>query len=120
MTKKNGQIGRGLKMSYKKYEILLINYDPFVGTEITKTRPNIVISSDIYNKLSNQLIAAPITSVHKQWGTRIDIDTKKTKGQIALDQMRSISSVRIVKKLDILKDEETKKKITETFEIIFE
>ena len=45
MTKKNGQIGRGLKMSYKKYEILLINYDPFVGTEITKTRPNIVISS---------------------------------------------------------------------------
>ena len=51
---------------------------------------------------------------------KVDIDTEKTKGQIALDQMRSISSVRIVKKLDILKDEETKKKITETFEIIFE
>ena len=34
--------------------------------------------------------------------------------------MRNISSVRIVKKLDILKDEETKKKITETLEIIFE
>ena len=51
---------------------------------------------------------------------KVDIDTEKTKGQIALDQMRSISSVRIVKKLDILKDEETKKKITETLEIIFE
>ena len=107
-------------MSYKKYEILLINYDPSVGTEITKTRPNIVISSDIYNKLSSQLIAAPITSVHRQWGTRIDIDTEKTKGQIALDQMRSISSVSIVKKLATLKDVETKKKITDTLEIIFE
>ena len=52
-------------MSYKKYEILLINYDPALGTEITKTRPSIVISSDIYNKLSNQLIVAPITSVHR-------------------------------------------------------
>ena len=51
---------------------------------------------------------------------KVDIDTEKTKGQIALDQMRNISSVRIVKKLDILKDEETKKKITETFEMIFE
>ena len=67
-------------MSYKKYEILLINYDPALGTEITKTRPSIVISSDIYNKLSSQLIVAPITSIHRQWGTRIDIDTKKIQG----------------------------------------
>ena len=51
---------------------------------------------------------------------KVDIDTEKTKGQIALDQMRSISSVSIVKKLDTLKDVETKKKITETLEIIFE
>ena len=120
MMKKSGRIGRDLMMSYKKYDIILVNYDPSVGTEITKTRPSIVISSNIYNKLSNQVIVAPITSVIRKWGTRIDIDTKNTKGQIALDQMRSISSTRIVKKLENLKDEDTKKRIEETVEIIFE
>ena len=63
---------------------------------------------------------APIISMLRKWGTRIDIDTKNTKGQIALDQMRSISSTRIVKKLENLKDENTKKRIEETVEIIFE
>lgn len=120
MTRKNGRIGRNLKMNYKKYEILFVNYDPSVGTEITKTRPSLVISSDIYNKLSSQLIVAPITGVHRQWGTRIDINTGKIKGQVALDQLRSISSARIIKKLDMLKDKDTKKKISETLEIIFE
>ena len=120
MMKKIGKNGRDLMMSYKKYDIILVNYDPSVGTEITKAIPSIVISSNIYNKLSNQVIVAPITSVIRKWGTRIDIDTKNTKGQIALDQMRSISSTRIVKKLENLKDEDTKKRIEETVEIIFE
>ena len=43
-----------------------------------------------------------------------------TKEQITLDQMRSISSTRIMKKLENLKDEDTKKRIEETKEIIFE
>ena len=49
---------------------------------------------------------APIISILRKWGTRIDIDTKR---QIALDQMRSINSTRIVKKLENLKDEDIKK-----------
>ena len=120
MMIKSGKNGRDLTMSYKKYDIILVNYDPSLGTEINKTRPSIVISSDIYNKLSSQLIVAPITSTVREWGTRINIKTKKTVGQIALDQMRSISSLRIIKKLDVLDDEEIQKIIQETMEIIFE
>ena len=104
-------------MSYKKYDIILVNYDPSVGTEITEAIPSIVISSNIYNKLSNQVIVVPTTSVIRKWGTRIDIDTKNTKGRIALDQMRNVSSTSIVKKLENLKDEGTKKRIEETIEI---
>ena len=78
MMKKIGKNGRDLMMSYKKYDIILVNYDPSVGTEMTKTRPSIIISSNIYNKLSNQVIVAPITSVIRKWGTRIDIDIKNT------------------------------------------
>ena len=120
MILKSGKNGRDLKMSYKKYDIILVNYDPSLGTEINKTRPSIVISSDIYNKLSSQLIVAPITSTIREWGTRINIKTEKTVGQIALDQMRSISQVRIIKKVDCLENEEVQKVIQETIEIIFE
>lgn len=107
-------------MSYKKYDIILVNYDPSSGTEIAKIRPSLVISSDIYNKLSSQLIVAPIMSVIREWGTRINMKTKKVEGQIALDQLRSISSLRIIKKLDKLEDKEIQKLIKETLEIIFE
>ena len=41
-------------------EIWLVNFDPTVGTEIRKTRPAIVISSDAAGRLPIKLIA-PIT-----------------------------------------------------------
>ena len=120
MTPKIGKNGRGLKMNYKKYDIILVNYDPSLGTEINKTRPSIIISSNVYNKLSSQLIVAPITKTMREWGTRINLNTSKTAGQIALDQMRSISPLRIIKKLDVLENEDVQKIIQETIEIIFE
>lgn len=51
MTQKNV---KNLKMSYKKYDIILVNYDSSLGIEINKTKLSIIISLNIYNKLSSQ------------------------------------------------------------------
>ena len=44
----------------KRREIWLVNFDPSVGTEIRKTRPAIVVSSDAVGRLPIKLIA-PLT-----------------------------------------------------------
>ncbi|MEO0825172.1 MAG: type II toxin-antitoxin system PemK/MazF family toxin [Cyanobacteria bacterium J06635_1] len=44
----------------KRGEVWLVNFDPTLGSEIKKTRPAIVISSDAVGKLPVKLVA-PVT-----------------------------------------------------------
>ena len=44
----------------KRGEIWRVNFDPTIGTEIKKTRPAVVISSDAVGRLPIKLVA-PIT-----------------------------------------------------------
>ena len=89
-------------MEIKQYEIVLVNLDPTVGSEMKKTRPCAVISPDEMNKYLQTIVVAPITSSSKPYPTRVEINYVKTKGWIVLDQIRTIDRVRIVKKLDKL------------------
>ena len=41
----------------KRGEVWTVNFDPTVGTEIRKTRPAVIISSDAVGKLPIKLIA---------------------------------------------------------------
>ncbi len=84
-------------MTYKQYEVILVNLNPTVGTEIQKTRPCLIISPNEMNY--DNLIVAPMTSTHKDYPTRVQIDTKSF---VVLDQIRTISVKRVVKKVDII------------------
>jgi mRNA interferase MazF len=83
-------------MTYKQYEVILVNINPTVGTEIQKTRPCLIISPNEMNY--DYLIVAPMTSTKKDYPTRVQIDTKSF---VVLDQIRTISIKRVVKKLEI-------------------
>ena len=82
-------------MTYKQYEIVLVNLDPTVGTEIQKTRPCLVISPNEMN--FDNIIVAPMTSTYRDYPTRVQIDTNSF---VVLDQIRTISTKRVVKKLN--------------------
>ena len=63
----------------KRGEIWLVNFDPTLGTEIRKTRPAIVVSSDAVGRLPVKLVA-PITDWKPRyapnvWHVRIDPDS---------------------------------------------
>ncbi len=83
-------------MNYKQYQVVLVNLDPTIGSEIQKTRPCLIISPNEMNY--DNLIVAPMTSTDKDYPTRVKIDTNSF---IVLDQIRTISTKRVVKKLDI-------------------
>jgi Growth inhibitor len=89
-------------MEIKQYEIVLINLDPTIGSEMKKTRPYTVISPNEMNKYLQTIVVAPLTSSSKPYPTRVEINHAKTKGWIVLDQIRTIDRIRIVKKLDKL------------------
>lgn len=93
-------------MEIKQYQIVLVNLDPTVGSEMKKTRPCVVISPDEMNKYLQTIVVAPMTSNSKPYPTRVEVKHNKTKGWVVLDQIRTIDRKRIVKSFDSLTDKE--------------
>lgn len=87
-------------MIIKRYEIYLANLDPTVGSEIKKTRPVVIVSDDMMNKFLKTIVACPLTTkLHPTWRSRIQITCTKKKSEIAVDQIRTISTTRLIKKI---------------------
>lgn len=80
-----------------QYQIVIMNLDPTIGSEIKKTRPFVVISPDEMNKHLNTIIIAPITSKSKNYPTRVEIQVRDKQNWVVLDQIRTIDKRRIVK-----------------------
>ncbi|MGY6563001.1 MAG: type II toxin-antitoxin system PemK/MazF family toxin [Luteibaculaceae bacterium] len=93
-------------MELKQYQIVLVNLDPTVGSEIKKTRPCVIISPNEMNKYLNTIIIAPMTTQSKKYPTRIKVKHENKNGWIVLDQIRTIDKQRIYKVLESLTAEE--------------
>jgi len=94
-------------------EIWLVNLDPTVGAEISKTRPALIVSDDNVGKLPLRVIA-PITDWKERyaiapWMIRIEPTSENGLFKLsAVDtfQLRSIARERFVKRLGNLTAEE--------------
>lgn len=93
-------------MDLKQYQIVLVNLDRTIGSEMKKTRPCVIISPDEMNKYLGTIVIAPMTSTSKPYPTRIEVRLKKTKGYVVLDQIRTVDRRRIVKVLDALSEKQ--------------
>lgn len=83
----------------QQFAIYLISLDPTVGAEIQKTRPCVIISPDEMNKYLNTVIIAPMTTVIRNYPTRINLIFDNKDGQIVLDQIRTVDKNRLIKKI---------------------
>ena len=102
-----------------RFEVYLATLDPTVGSEIKKTRPVVVVSPDEMNAYIRTCIVAPMTTKSRDYPNRVGLTFQKKKGQIALDQIRTLDKVRLVKKLGKV-NEATAKNIAETLQEMFE
>ena len=105
-------------MDLKQYQIVLVNLDPTMGSEMKKTRPCVIISPDEMNKYLRTIVVAPMTSNSKNYPTRVPVKHNNTKGWVALDQIRTIDRQRIIKILGNLTEKEiynVKTVINETY-----
>jgi mRNA interferase MazF len=91
-----------------QYQVVIVNLDPTVGSEIKKTRPCVVISPNEMNKHLRTVIIAPITSKSKKYPTRVPIRFQGNDNWVVLEQIRTIDRIRIAKTLAKLTNLEIK------------
>ena len=90
----------------KRGEIWRVNFDPTIGTEIKKTRPAVVISSDAVGRLPIKLVA-PITDwkdyfSNNLWHVKISPTAENGLSKLStVDtlQLRGIDTQRFIEKL---------------------
>lgn len=100
-------------MNYNQYEIVIVNLNPTVDSEIQKTRPCLIISPNEMN-FSN-IIVAPMTSTNKDYPTRVKI---KDDSYVVLDQIRTISIERVMSKTSVKLTQKQIKIIKNTIKIM--
>ena len=105
-------------MDLKQYQIVLVNLDPTIGSEIKKTRPCVIISPNEMNKYLRTITIAPMTTTSRNYPTRVKVKHDNKIGWIVIDQIRTIDKNRIIKTLGKLSEKEfkeVKSVIKETF-----
>ena len=105
-------------MEINQYQIVLVNLDPTIGSEIQKTRPCVILSPNEMNDNLKTIIIAPMTSTSRKYPTRVKIKHNNREGWIVIDQIRTIDKTRIVKTFNSLTSKEIKEcnqVIRETF-----
>ena len=98
-------------MLIKQFEIWIADLNPQIGTEPGKTRPVLVIQTNLLNKIPHpSTVVCPITTninkdsvilrVHLEKGTA----NLNQACDIMMDQIRAIDNARLVKKIGTLPD----------------
>ena len=90
-------------MVCKRYDIHWVELDPARGSELRKTRPAVIVSLDVLNRVLETVVVCPFTSqLHPDWRTRVPRKIAGKPAEIAVDQIRAVSKSRLGKKLGSL------------------
>jgi len=113
-------------MKCKKFDIWLADLSPRFGAEPGKTRPVIILQTDLLPNTHPTVIILPVTSqVHKKVTIlRVHLNKKinglKSPSDIQIDQVRSIDKKRLQRKLGTLTEDQIKKVLKNTKILILE
>lgn len=99
-------------MQIKQFEIWIADLNPQIGTEPGKTRPVLVIQSNLLNKIPHpSTIVCPITTRIEKEAEILRVHIKRGMANlhescdIMIDQVRAIDNKRLVKKVGELPHE---------------
>ena len=110
----------------KQKEIWLVNLDPTISAEIKKTRPYVILNSNLIGKLPLKIIA-PITDFKTKyetvpWMVKLIPNSENNLNKLStidLFQIRSVSENRLIKKIGIISAKELKK-CKEALNLVFD
>ena len=98
-------------MQIRQFDIWIADLNPQIGTEPGKTRPVVIIQTNLLNKIPHpSTIICPITTNVKKDTEILRVHLKKgisnlnLNCDIMIDQLRAIDNKRLIKKLGSLPD----------------
>ena len=113
-------------MQINQYEIWIADLNPQIGTEAGKSRPVVIIQTNLLNKIPHpSTIVCPITTNVQKSADLLRIHLKKGTGNllencdIMIDQVRAIDNKRLIKKIGTLPSE-LLDKIKENIKIVLD
>ena len=82
-----------------------VDFDPSLGSEITKTRPAVIVSNDIANQYLARVVVIPLTSnVSRVYPGEAVVTVNNQKSKAMTDQIMSADKSRLKSKMDDLSD----------------
>ena len=102
-------------MKIQQYDIWLADLNPGRGTEPGKTRPVVVVQTDLLNDIHLSTLICPITTNVKNEIELLRVHLKKGQfdelSDVLIDQLRAIDNSRLIKKLgQLTREQKTKLK----------
>jgi mRNA interferase MazF len=112
-------------MKIRQFEIWIADLNPKAGTEPGKTRPVLVLQTDLLNEISHpSTLVCPLTSNIRE-STILRVHIKQgTAGvnenwDVMIDQIRAIDNKRLIKRIGFL-PEESIEKVKENIKIVLD
>ncbi len=112
-------------MKIKKFNVYLADLNPQQGTETGKTRPVVVVQTDLLNNIHPSTVVCPVTTNVETKSEILRIHLEKGEGglhkksDIMIDQIRAIDNKRFIKHLGKI-NKENRKKLLENLRDIIE
>ena len=113
-------------MKIKKDEIWIADLNPQIGTETGKTRPVLIIQTDLLNRAQHpSTIICPITTDVKSEAEILRVHIAKGEANIRensdiiIDQLRAIDNKRLIKKVGEL-PQDLAEKVKENIKIVLD
>ena len=111
------------QLSPRRGDVWLVALDPTVGYEIQKTRPAVVVTSDLYNRQNWVILVMPLTSHDSAEIDQVLIlppEGGLSNRSVTLpDQLRAIDRSRLVKRLGRLRSE-TMLRVNRSLQIVLD
>ena len=110
-------------MELRKWNVYLADLNSRMGTEPEKTRPVVVVQTDLLNNHHPSTVICPLTTQIRSGLDIIRVHLQKGEGglieksDIMIDQIRAIDNRRILKRLGVIR-RENRRKLTENIRII--
>ena len=109
-----------------QYEIWIADLNPQIGTEAGKSRPVLIVQTNLLNKIQHpSTIVCPITTNIKPESNILRVNLKKGIAKvkedcdIMIDQLRAIDNKRLIKKIGDL-PKETAERVKENIKIVLD
>ena len=95
-------------MKFRQFDICIANLDPRFGTEAGKTRPVVIVQTDLLNNTHPSTLICPTTTNIKPKARILRVHLKKGDAgvindcDIIVDQLRAIDNKRLIRKIGTL------------------